>query len=198
MAAIERTIVDANTWVHGDGVERWTIMTENPDGSRHGYMLPVEGFANHAAEYGIDPADIDTLLRLCMLQLHIPTGERLAAMDKAIAEAHAAQGKTAVVRIATTGKPVTLFTAASTEHAREAHFARLDHVEQHMVRIVQPAPGARREVPTVSLAGDIVEPLVEEVDAAARLGALKKGFQPDLATYEARRADLAEHLGRPV
>ncbi|TMR90380.1 hypothetical protein [Nonomuraea basaltis] len=197
MVAIERAIVDASTWVHDDGVERWAIMTVNPDGSLHTYLLPMVGFANHAAEYGIDPADIDTLLRLCMLQLHIPTGKRLAEMDAAIAQTRQSQGMSALVRTAA-AVPVTLFTAASTTQARQAHSARLDYVEQNLVRIVQPMPGVRRKVPTVSLAGDTVEPLVEEVDAAARLNALKKGFQPDLDAYEARRVALTERLGRPL
>ncbi|TMR99506.1 hypothetical protein [Nonomuraea basaltis] len=198
MTAIERTIVDANSWVHPDGVDRWTIMTVNPDGSLFGYILPVEGFANHAAEYGIDPADLDTLLRLCMLQLHIPAGHHLAAIDAAIAQARAAQGKPTLVRTTAAGLPVTLFTATSTEQARQAHFARLDYVEQHLVRIVQPTPGVRRTLATVSLAGDGVEPIVQDVDAKTRLDTLKQVFQPDLDTYAARRAELAEQLGRPV
>ncbi|MFI6886745.1 hypothetical protein [Streptosporangium canum] len=181
MTPIERHIVDAFASEHA-GVEMWTIRTRNPadpDAPDYCYLLPSITFENLAVEYGLPEDDIDELLRVAILQLHVPSHLDAPA---------AAQG------LMRDGRPVTLGTADSTRQAREAHLARIAWVEANRVRIVAPNPSTARMVQAL----DADEPAEVAVDPAERLRALKASYRPDATRMKQRRADLQRLLGREV
>ncbi|WP_433426379.1 hypothetical protein ACQP1V_42785 (plasmid) [Microtetraspora malaysiensis] len=182
---IEREIVDAFTGVHNDGVARWTVMTRNPDGTLHAYLLPACTFDNLVAEYGFDAGDIDTLLKVAMLQLHIPAPE---LRSNAAIDAAAAAG---FMRL---GRPVTLGNSDSTGQARQAHMERIRWVEENLVRIVDPQPGQAMRVQALGR-GVQAE---ASVDPYERLSQLKGTYLPDPEQIEERREELRQALGREV
>ncbi|MFI6793687.1 hypothetical protein ACIBG4_40785 [Nonomuraea sp. NPDC050383] len=184
-AMITREIVDAYMHIGDDDTEWWMIATANPDGSHHVYALPACTFENLAAEYGFDADDIDHLLKVAMLQLHIP---HLLPKENAAKDPAAAKG------LVHQGKPVTLGNAATTAQAREAHLERIAWVEQNAVRVVDPVPGRKRTSPAGNaLAADTVE-----VEPHERLRALKQTYKPDPRRIERTRRHLAAKLRRDM
>ncbi|MBB4702586.1 hypothetical protein [Sphaerisporangium siamense] len=182
---ITREIIDAYAMVHPDGVERWTIVTRQPDGTLWPYLLPSETFENLAVMYGLDPDDIDELLRVAMLELHIaePRLPGNFAADPAAAAGHVRDGR-----------PVVVETAETTEQAREAHLARVAWVEENEVRIVTPKPGRRRMLRAL----DIDSEADVEVDAHERLAQLKATYQADHDRMRDKRQMLSRAIGRQV
>ena len=182
---ITREIVDAYLFTHPDGVERWTIQTRNEDGTLHSYLIPSEAFENLAVEYGFDPDDIDTLLKVAMLQPHIPEPRMPSnhGTDPAARKGYVRNGK-----------PVVLETAASTDEAREALLERIRWVEENKVRIVEPKPGGRRKLRAL----DIDPHNDVEIDPYERLQALKATYRPDKMRMQEKRQRLRAILGRDV
>lgn len=179
---IEREIIDAYTMVHPDDVERWTIVTSNPDGTLWPYLFPTYALEAAAVEYGLPADDFDALLRWVMLDCHVDQ-PRSVANDPAARAGHLHKGR-----------PVWLGNAASTDQAREAHAARIDWVEQHMVRIVGPTKGAKRMMRPLDLdtENDV------EIDAHARLASLRASYTPDHTRMAKQRAALRATLGRDI
>ncbi|WP_113705359.1 hypothetical protein [Nonomuraea lactucae] len=182
---ITREIVDAYEHVGDDDTEWWMIVTASPDGTRHVYALPACTFENLSVEYGLDPGDIDELLRIAILQLHIP---------HPMQRANAANDAAALAGLVRNNRPVTFGNADSTGQAREAHLARIAWVEAHEVRILWPSPAAR---PT-SRALDVDPGQDAVVDPHERLAALKATYRPDKERMAATRDHLSMLLGRPV
>ncbi|MEV0147067.1 MULTISPECIES: hypothetical protein [unclassified Nonomuraea] len=178
---ITREIVDACMHVGDDDAEWWMIVTANEDGTHHLYALPSITFENLAAEYGFDPDDVDHLLKVAILQLHIPSPlqRKNAATDPAAAKGMVRQGR-----------PVSLSNADSTAQAREAHLERIAWVEETVLRLVEPSPGKKRMSPKADGA--------TEVEPHERLQALKATYRPDPRRVERRRRHLAAKLGRDV
>jgi hypothetical protein len=58
------------------GTDCWFIHQLRPDGQAHLHVLPVDTLAWRAAEYGIDPADLDTLLDVVLHEPHMPDDGR--------------------------------------------------------------------------------------------------------------------------
>ncbi|MFI9553732.1 hypothetical protein [Nonomuraea endophytica] len=175
--------MDAYLHLGDDDTEWWMIVTKHQDGTLHVYALPSCTFENLAVEYGLDPDDIDELLRVAILQLHIPHPALRSNAPKDVA---------AVQGMLREGKPVALGNADSTAQAREAHLARISWVEQNVVQVVMPVPGRRIHTEAADLG------LAEDVDPSARLAELKATYQPDPARMAATRDRLALVLGRRV
>jgi hypothetical protein len=113
-----------------------------PDGSKHAYVFPKFTLEQRAAEYGFDPADIDTLLDVVMHEqfVHAPGGsgtEDAAARQGMLSPALASSG------LARKGQmvPTDLFNAASIADARAAHLARVTHAKKNRGRVRAPAKG---------------------------------------------------------
>lgn len=51
----------------------WEIAILKPDGTLHRHLMPTMALEWRAAEYGIDPADVDTLLDVVLHEPHLPT-----------------------------------------------------------------------------------------------------------------------------
>lgn len=186
---IVREIVDAYALVHPDGVERWTIVTRTPDGSLWPYLIPTITFENLAVEYGLDPENIDELLRIALLQFHAPD-----PWQRPDVETDPAARKGYVRH----GLPVRLDNSDSTAQAREAHLERIAYTEQHIAKFVMPKPGVKRTMPTLQQVGGRVESATVEVDAAERLAALKATYRPNYMRMVETRKRLQAELGRDV
>lgn len=110
MAARIRTVESAEEFRHGP-VDCCRVITRAADGHGLTHVFPKAALEWRAAEYGIDPADVDTLLDIV---LH----EQLLDDEEA----------------ATIGPD--LFEAPSTERARQAHLARIEACKRGRERIV--------------------------------------------------------------
>jgi len=65
-----------------DNPPHWRVFFDvsGPDGSKvHGHVIPVDAFGWRAAEYGIDPADIDTLLDVVLHEVHMTNHDHMSA-----------------------------------------------------------------------------------------------------------------------
>lgn len=89
------------------GMPCWQIALLRPDGARHFHLLPGVALEWRAAEYGVDPEDVDTLLEIVLHEPHMP------AVDD---PRHGFRF--------TDGRP-DLWTADTTDDARAAHLARV-------------------------------------------------------------------------
>jgi len=172
--------------VHPDGVEYWTIVTKNPDGSSYVYLLPAVTFENLAVEYGLDETDIDTLLEVAILQLHVPEPSR-PGNDKADPAAKAGHVRD--------GKPVTLANADSTQQAREAHLARIAWVRDNVVDVVMPQPGKKTK--RIARALD-VDQADDEIEPFKRMQDLKGSYRPNYMRMVKTQKQLRDALGRQV
>lgn len=84
----------------------WEVAAQKPDGTLHLYLMPTVALEWRAAEYGIDPTDVDTLLDVILHEPHMPMTDD-------------GQGP----RYADNGPD--LWQADNTDAAREAHLARI-------------------------------------------------------------------------
>lgn len=128
------------------GTDWWVVRFRHADGSEREHFVPKTVFNVRAAEYGIDPADIDTLLDVVLAEPFIPdpADPRNHADDAAVKKGfkvRAVKGRDA----ATVGAdvPAWLFNAATIDDARAAHLARVAHVRANVVRIKKQPAGAR-------------------------------------------------------
>lgn len=101
-------------WTVGDSVARtigtspcWQVSLVRPDGKVAIHIMPTAALEWRAAEYGIDPTDVDTLLDIILHEPHMPTVD------------DPQQGP----RYADSGPD--LWQADNTDTAREAHLARI-------------------------------------------------------------------------
>lgn len=101
-------------WTVSDTVQRevsgtpcWQVNMTRPDGSTAIHLMPADVLDWRAAEYGIDPTDVDTLLDLVLHEPHIPMTD-----DPKKGPRYADGGPD-------------LWTAENTDAAREAHQARV-------------------------------------------------------------------------
>lgn len=105
------------------------------------YLLPKTALQNRAAEYGIDPADIETLLDMVLHEPYIPdpTDPRNHEEDPAAkkgmrAKSWKSQGRIRKGQLV----PAWLYNSDSIDQARRAHLARVDHCKANRVRVVSP------------------------------------------------------------
>jgi hypothetical protein len=104
-------------------------------------VFPKFTLEQRAAEYGFDPADVETLLDVVLHEqfVHSPGGE--------IEDAAAAQGMLSPALVsngaARRGQmvPTDLFNAPTIKHARDAHLVRVAHAKKTRGRVHPPAKG---------------------------------------------------------
>lgn len=88
------------------GTPCWLVTLLKADGATHAYLISTVALEWRAAEYGIDPADVDTLLDVILHEPHIPM------TDDGSGPRYADDGPD-------------LLSAENTSAAREAHLARI-------------------------------------------------------------------------
>ncbi|MET8826107.1 hypothetical protein ABZX40_13625 [Streptomyces sp. NPDC004610] len=101
MGARVRTVESVEEHRHG-GADCWHVVTRAADGHGVTHLFPKETLEWRAAEFGIDPDDVDTLLDLVLHEAFIDD--------------------------AADGPPVAVMAARSTAEARQAQADRIDAV----------------------------------------------------------------------
>jgi hypothetical protein len=135
------TVDSVDTYFPTPYTECWAVVMARPDGSKHVYVFPKFTLEQRAAEYGFDPADIETLLDIVLHEqfVHSPGGE--------IEDPAAAQGMLSPALVssgmARKGQlvPTDLFNAPTIKDARDAHLARVEHGKRNRGRVRPPAKG---------------------------------------------------------
>jgi hypothetical protein len=138
---VDFTVDSVDTYFPNPHTECWAVVMTRPDGSKHAYVFPKFTLEQRAAEYGLDPADIETLLDIVLHEqfVHSPGGE--------IEDPAAAQGMLSPALVssgmARKGQlvPTDLFNAPTIKHARDAHLARVAHAKQTRGRVRPPSKG---------------------------------------------------------
>lgn len=105
-----RTVESVEEHLHGN-TDCWHVVTRATDGHGLTHVFPKVTLEWRAAEYGIDPADTDTLLDV-VLHEQLLDDETAASV------------------------PADLFEAPSTARARAAHLARISGCKENRERIV--------------------------------------------------------------
>lgn len=134
-------VESVDTYFPNPHIECWAVVMTRPDGSKHAYVFPKFTLEQRAAEYGFDPADVETLLDIVLHEqfVHSPGGE--------IEDPAAAQGMLSPALVsngmARKGQmvPTDLFNAPTIKHARDAHLARVEHAKKTKGRVRPPAKG---------------------------------------------------------
>lgn len=139
MAAEEYVPVEVGTYVTGGGVECWRIVYNKPSGYQHVHVFPKMTLCARAAEYGIDPTDVDTLLDIVLHEPFTPSPAD-PLFDPATDPAVEVAGTTTAVCSRGTIRrgdrvPPWLYEADDVAQARAAHLARIAHCKEHRVRI---------------------------------------------------------------
>ena len=88
------------------GMACWEVAMVKPDGATHIHLMPAATLEWRAAEYGIDPTDVDTLLDIILHEPHLPM------VDDGQGPRYTDNGPD-------------LWQADNTDTAREAHLARI-------------------------------------------------------------------------
>lgn len=109
MAARNRVVESVEEHRHGDA-DCWHVITRAPDGHGITHVFPKSTLEWRAAEFGVDPADVDALLDLVLHEAFID--------DQ------------------TDGPPSEVRAARSSVEARQAHANRIDAVKRTRERIV--------------------------------------------------------------
>jgi hypothetical protein len=160
----------------------WMVeATRASDGQKYRHIFPKTTLAYRAAEYGIDPADTETLIDIILHEPFAasPDDPVTAPNDPALAA-----GLTAVAVVARgtvkVGQQtnVTLFNADSIAQAREAHLLRIRHAKTATVLTLpqgRPDPLAKLKAAPVDR-----ELVVRHADAVATRRSLYRGEEPDL------------------
>ncbi|MYS15161.1 hypothetical protein [Streptomyces sp. SID4982] len=118
----------------------WYVDMLKPDGSQHRHIFPKETLEWRAAEYGIDPTDIEQLLDIVLHEPFAPhpddpvSGPDPVGLAGLLSPAIVAKGTVKAGDLV----PTTLYTAVTTDAAREAHLLRITYSKQERVRVVSP------------------------------------------------------------
>lgn len=142
----EHDVASVTEQVTQGGVELWVVKFRRSDGTEREHFMPKDIFDIRAAEYGIDPTDIDTLMDVVLAEPFIPDPTHPAnhADDAAAKAGHTVKARKGRDRAqAGADVPAWLFNAASVDAARTAHLLRVQHVRATRVKIRKPSPGAR-------------------------------------------------------
>ncbi|MGW3821793.1 hypothetical protein ACWEAF_05660 [Streptomyces sp. NPDC005071] len=137
MSALEYEIVAVGEYHPNPHTPCWAVDMVKPDGTEHRHVFPQDTLAWRAAEYGIDPADTDQLLDIVLHEPWAPHPEDTITADKDPVLAAGLMSPALESRgTVQAGDPVptTLYTADTTEQAREAHLMRIQYAKDNVVR----------------------------------------------------------------
>lgn len=135
------TVESVDTHWPNAATECWAVIMTRTNGTKHAYVFPKTTLELRAAEYDIDPGDIETLLDIVMHEqfVHSPGGgyPDAAAQQGMLSPAVASSAEARKGQMV----PTDLFNAATIKHARDAHLARVEHAKQTRGRVHPPAHG---------------------------------------------------------
>ncbi|MGW6738667.1 hypothetical protein [Streptomyces sp. NPDC055013] len=119
-----------------DGNALWHIVSLKPDGTYHDYYFPQDTLEWRAAEYDIDPTDVEGLLDIVLHEPHkAPVGRDDPALKEGrVSQAVSPSKGTRVGDLEATG----LYNAETKQDAKEAHLVRIEHAKANRVRVVSP------------------------------------------------------------
>lgn len=127
------TLTTVEEYFHGS-TECWRVTYLREDGTNHMHVFPKDTLEWRAAEYEIDPTDVDTLIDVV---LHEPF---LDPEDKAVRKAGklspALQNNKTIRK--GEAEPTNLFNAPTIADAREAHLLRIQDAKANRVNISIP------------------------------------------------------------
>lgn len=119
----------------------WHITYQSASGEVRHHVFPKNTLDWRAAEYGIDPGDTATLLDIVLHEPFAPhPDDPITGADDPVAAAGLLSPAVASRGAASPGDLVstTLYTAESTEQAREAHLLRIQHAKVNRARVSAP------------------------------------------------------------
>lgn len=143
MAPVEYTITSVEEDAERD---LWHVTYQDVAGTVRHHVFPKNTLEWRAAEYGIDPADVDTLLDIVLHEPHAPHPDDRLTADDDPAVAAGLMSTAPVSRGSVRAGdlvPTTLYTAETVEQAREAHLLRIQYTKTNRVQIS--APRGRRD-----------------------------------------------------
>lgn len=201
MAALEYEITTSGEYHPNPHTPCWYVDMVKPDGSTHRHVFPQDTLAWRAAEYGIDPADTDQLLDIVLHEPWAPHPEDTITADKDPVLAAGLMSQALMARGAVqVGDPVptTLYTAETTEEAREAHLMRIQYAKDNVVHAT-PREGRSDPLAAIKAQG------IDEARVAAYAAQVDMNrrqlrgeavmrpadFMPQEPTYDPREADRA-------
>ncbi len=168
-----------------DGAEPlWGVYQVRPDRSTHLHIFPHTTFEWRAAEYGVDPDDVDTLIDIVLHEPFIPSmHDPLVWENEAVAR---------VVR-ETRNLPTCWTPGVSDETRLQAHLERIASVKRHRVQMVA-APQVERQAALKFVGSD----RVAEKDPLSPIRAMRL----DPVRVQGRRMAVAQRraaagFGRP-
>ncbi|MCX4813695.1 hypothetical protein OG601_24150 [Streptomyces sp. NBC_01239] len=112
----------------------WVVRFVKPDGNGHHYIFPQDTLVSRAAEYDIDPMDVDTLLDIVLHEQFVNPDDDDKVTAGMRSPALKNQGKFRKGDL----MPTNLFNAPTIEHARDAHLARIDYAKKNKVQVSVP------------------------------------------------------------
>jgi hypothetical protein len=122
----------------------WRIAHMKPDGSLHLHIMPKTTLAARSVEYGIDPADAETLWDIAIHEPFMVHPYDLVSVERAGGDPAFALGLVVpALRGVGSRAPgdmigVTCHTARTPADARAAHLARLGHCKSEIVTVADP------------------------------------------------------------
>lgn len=137
MAAAEYTVQAVSEYWPNTATPCWAVDMIKPDGTGHRHIFPQFTLEQRAAEYGIDPTAVDQLLDIVLHEPYAPhPDDPLKGEDPAV---DAGLLSPALVSRGAARKgdliPTTLYTAADTATAREAHLLRIERGKANNVHV---------------------------------------------------------------
>lgn len=183
------TTTEVQETPHGTEVH---LVKESTDGRRDFHSFPLETLEWRAAEYDIDPADVDTLIDVIVHEPFVPDPGNPANVH---ADAAAAAGYVSPAVEARRGvaplelMPTTLMSAETPALARGAHLARIADVKATRAHVKRPT-GKGRTDPCRPLV-DAWKGFVDEAELDAKRVAVarKRGQLADAAAGRAARGE---------
>lgn len=132
----ERKILKVYQRTQRDGLSMWHVRVELDDGRMWHHIIPDDAFEWRAAEYGIDPDDVDQILDILLHESFIPSPFRARNFKEDAAAKKGLVVRNNKVKLAGVSPnamvPATLYNANSRQQARDAHMARIEEVKSRV------------------------------------------------------------------
>ena len=127
------TLTAVEEYFHGS-TECWRVTYRKEDGTNHMHVFPKDAMEWRAAEYDIDPADVETLMDVVLYEPFLDPEDK--AVRKAGKLSPAVQNNKTTRR--GEAEPTNLMNAATIAEAREAHLLRVQDAKANRVNITVP------------------------------------------------------------